>query len=330
MAEIASVLQTTQIGIEGTAGTDAPANKLLNATSIMFEPQGDVTVVQVQGQKYANQAALNREWTQWSWEQPQASYTELIYPLAAMYAAASATGGTAASATAYVWTFTTANAGADANKSFTIQQGDSNRAHGACYNVGQDWEITFSRQEVTAKGVLFGGKFNDGTTLTSTPTAITIAPVLGGQVDVYFDPGSSGTIGTTKLTRDFVATFRVNGKYGPVWPLNTSNPSWVAPVDLQPTAELELQVEANSDGMALITYLRQTDTALIRLQAAGETIAGTSSYRMRIDGAFQVSEMPSMGDLDGVYTATFKFVNVYDATLGKAHSIEIVNDLAAL
>jgi hypothetical protein len=331
MAEIAQVLQAAQLAIEGTIGTLATTGfRQLQSMSFNFDPQADVTRIEPVGQKFMSAAPVNREWTEWSYE----GYpwdTELVYPLAATvgHSGTPATGGTSASATAFVWSFTPSNAAADVPVSFSIEQGDATRTHHAAGNIGRDFELTLSRAANSFSGVLFGQRFADGTVdLTAGATTLAKVPILPGQVDIYSDP-TAGAIGSTKLLRDFVATLRVQNKYGPVWPLNSALTSWAAPVDLRPTVELELQVAADAEGMAFVDSLRNTATSYIRLQATGATIAGTSSYRMRIDGAYQVVQAPDPNDMEGVYAMTWVLAAVYDATLTKAISIEIVNAMSA-
>ena len=70
-------------------------------------------------------------------------------------------------------------------------------------------------------------------------------------IDVYMDP-TSGTLGTTKLTRVLNANIHISDRFGPVWVLNTANNSYVATVETEPSAELTLLVEADAavDGAA--------------------------------------------------------------------------------
>lgn len=161
------------------------------------------------------------------------------------------------------------------------------------------------------------------------PTLLAPAPVLGDQISVYVDD-ASGSLGTTKLKRAFAGSWAYSGRFGTVWPVNATVPSFDAHVELKPEARFNVRVAADDQGMALYTAMRTGDTKFIRWEAVGPTIASTYPYRLRIDMAGKVGDMATYSDQDGIYQIEFPFVLTDDSGWGKPFSVELQNTITAL
>src|SRR5574340_1711615 len=129
MTDRAMINEVTQIGIEGTAGTDAAANKKSLSTSISLKPAGNVSVFRPAGYKFSTVAVVGREFVTGNIE-GQADYNDLAYLFSGCVAypgTPTLGSGTAPAGTAYTWTFTPDSDAADTIKTFTIEEGSSVR-----------------------------------------------------------------------------------------------------------------------------------------------------------------------------------------------------------
>lgn len=327
MPERATVFQTVQIGVETVEGTLVPANKKLQAFSIALSPNLESYRFRPMGQKLDALVVPGKEWTAADLS-GVATYDELIYPLSSVLCTSATV--TTVLVTGKQWIFTPSAIAADAIKSFSVEQGDATRAQRVPGLVVTDFGITWNRDSVELSGTGMGQLFQDGITMTASPTAIPLVPILPTQIDVYMDP-TSGALGTTKLLRVLEGELSIGSRYVPLWVLNSANTSYVARVEAVPEITFRMLVEADAAGMALLTSARAGTSQFIRVQALGGQIpGGTAVYTMKIDMAVKVEEIGSLDDQDGVYAIEWDTRLVYDATWTKYMEVTLINSTAAL
>jgi len=328
MSERATVTQVTQIGVETTPGTGVSADKLLQAVTIEPSIQADVTTFRPQGGKWATLAALGKEWVEAAISGPGV-YTDIVYLLSSVlsYAAPAQQGSTSA----YKWTFAPAQSSEDTVKTFTVEHGSDVRAGKFTYGLVNELGISIDREAVEVSGTMFGQAYQDGVTLTASPTAVAVQPILPTEVAVYLDT-TSGGIGSTKLTRCLGVEFNVSDRFGQVWPLDSAVSGFAAHMETVPQATLALLVEADSSGMAPLTAMRAGDKRYIRVKAEGPTIEETYKWTFQIDLCGVVSEVSDFSDEDGVYAIQWTFQAAYDSgwDSGKAFQVEVINTLSDL
>ncbi len=328
MPEVASIASGIQIGAETTPGTGVAAGKLLNYLSL--EPGINIGFNRFRpmGQKVAGAIVPNQDFTEWN-VAGQGSYSELIYPFCSCLVNVSPS---TVDTSAKLWTFTPAARTEDTVKTYTVEAGSATRAQKATYVLFSGIELTFNRSDgVTLGGSAFGQQITDNIVLTSSPTGVEDVPILPTHLDVYVDP-TSGALGTTKLTRDFNAVFRVTDRFGQVWPINSTLPSFGAHVEVEPTVQMELTVAADTQGMGFLTNARAGDTRFLRMAAVSTALAGaaTAKYQLLIDMAGKISNINAFDDEEGVKVLTYTFDAVYDATWAKYLTIGLQNKTAAL
>lgn len=339
MAERTTVTQINQIGIEGagTPGTAVAATKRMTALSIGPAISTDINFFVPAGQKFASVAAVNREWVEASLE-GQPTYSELVYPLSSLLTTptvaeildgATPTGG-------FRWNFNPSSTAEDTPKTFTVEQGSSFRAQRFAYGIVTELGMEIGRDALSLDGSMLGTRLEDGITLTpgAGVTTVPLVPILPSQIDVFLD-ATPGGIGTTKLARVLSAGINISERYGPLWVLDSSKTSWAAHVELVPTATVTMTVEADAQGMALLTNMRGGDTRFIRIRGIGSRIytgATNVDHSFQFDCSAKVSEPGDYADADGVYAIEFTFQIVHDTTAGwnKALSVELINEVAAL
>ena len=159
-------------------------------------------------------------------------------------------------------------------------------------------------------------------------TQIAIQPISGKDWDFYVDTTGAG-VGSTKLTRVFEWNFGITGMYGPVWPGNTSEPSWAAHVDLPPDTSFGFTAEADSTGMGYLTQLRAGTKIFPRIKCTGPTL-GASTYLAQFDFCVTLTGISEFQDQDGVYAVSYEGEIQYDRTWGKWMSIDLRNETSAI
>jgi hypothetical protein len=314
MPEVSSLFNGIQIGPEVTPGTGVAATKLLNYLSLA--PTfwaGNFNTMTPIGQKASSGVAPGMDYTSWAVSSDVGSYSELIYPFCGLLSNVSPT---TVDTSAKLWTFIPTGRSEDTIKTYTVETGSATRAQKASYLLFTDLELTFNRTDgvkVTG-GTALGQSIQDGISLTGAPTAIEDQPILPTHLNVYLN-ATSGAIGTTKLTRDFNAVWRYNNARNAVWPINSANTSYVSHVETLPTCQMELTVEADTQGMGPLVTARAGTIQYIRLEAVSTVLAGaaTAFYSMQIDMAAKITGIAGPTDNDGVKAVTYTFDAMYDA-----------------
>lgn len=327
MPERATIFQGVQLGVETTPGTSVAANKLLQALSISLVPNIETQRFRPMGTKVDTLVTPGKDFAAADLS-GQLVYDEIVYPLSSVLTTSAAV--TTTGTTGKLWTFTPSAAAADAPKTFTIEQGDAVRAGKVVGGIITDFGISISRDACELSGTLLAAGYTDGITMTATPTALPLIPVLPKSVSVYIDATGAG-LGTTKMLRLFEAELQIGGRYGAIWPLNSALASYAATVETEPDFSLRLLLEADAAGMALLTAMRAGTTQFVRVEAVGDVIgAGPATYKYTQDAAVKWESIDNLDDTDGVYTLELTGRLVYDATWAKFLQIAVINTLAAL
>ena len=325
MTERTSLYQVAQFGVESTPGTGVATTKQLLSLQIDVDPQIEVSTYRPSGYAVPTVAALNKESIEASISGP-ITYTDIVYLLSSILKTGVVTGA----GNAKTWTFEPTVNAANTPITYTIEHGGGQRAHKFTYGLLRDLTLNFSRNECTLDGVFLGTSLSDNITMTAGNTAVALAPVLPTQVSVKLAASAAGLSGASASTRVLSASLAISNRYNLVWALNAANGSYVAHVDVEPTIELKLMMEADAEGMALLTTLRAATTQFARVQAVGASISGGGNYTLTCDFAGKLSDASEFRDEDGVYAIEWTLKNAYDATWTKSLSVVVINELAAL
>lgn len=335
-AERSTVNQKIQVGAEATTalGTAVAAGKLLECFDFIFGINADVKEYTSTGRKYPSVVEENIEWTDGTMG-GELDYNGVIYPLASAMGSVSPVAHLA-SVTAKDWIFTPPVTGSIVPQTYTFQQGDAVRAHQLAYGLFTEFGYKATRKDATTSGKLIAQLLSDGATLTSSPTAIALAPVIGKHWNVYLD-STSGALGTTQLTRVLSIEYMMTGIYGPFYALNRANASFTAHVDLHPKTTVKLLVEADVNGMALLGYLQSGTTYYLRFDAQGNQIAsdgpGAIKNEFKHDMAVKVSKPNPFKDDNGIFAIEWDLTVVEDpawGAAGQSQQVTVTNLLTAL
>lgn len=269
MGERATINQRIQFGVETTPGTSVPATKLVENFNVVFGVKPDVNTFRPTGRRWSNTAEENREWTGLKVD-GNLDYQGMVYLISGPWGAATITTH-AGGVNAKDWTWIPPVTGAITPKTYTIEQGDSTQAHKAAYSLLTDFGYKGTRKDFSCTGVGIAQALQNGITMTNSPTAITLSPIVGKHMNVWLDTTSAG-IGTTQFTKMLSVDYSYSGGFNPFWPLNRANSSYSGHVDATPKNIMKILLEADAQGMSLLPYLQQGAFLYLRVDAQGPVI----------------------------------------------------------
>lgn len=328
MPERSALTQGVQVGVEAVPGTNVAANKKLISIGIEPAMQMDMQRFRPMGQKFTSILIPGKEWVEADLT-GRGSYTELLYPFSSVLVSPGVPA--TVDTTAKRWDFVPSSTAEDTVKTLTVEQGGVVRAHKFNYGLVTELELTFNRDGVEIGGSMIGQRLSDNIALTGAPTSLPERPILPTDLDVWID-ATSGALGTTKQTRVLEATITLGDRFNPVWVLNSANTSFVAHVESEPNAQISLLMEADTQGMTPLATARAGTTKFLRIKATSPTLAGaaTEPYSLSWDAAVKIAEPDDFSDEDGVYAIGWTMDQVHDVAWGKAMSVSLVNQEAAL
>lgn len=331
MAERTTITQRIQVGPEVTPGTPVAATKRLQSAMIEISPDGGLNVFRGAGAKYPAIAAMGKEFAGGSLDGAP-TYTELVYFLSMLLGPATITTPPGAT-TARDWDWDIETYDIQDPKTFTVERGSSVQAEQMAGAALVGLGIEYNRDELSLSGDAIAKRLTTGFTLTAAPPVVDLAlvPILPTQIDVFLDD-TAATLGTTKLLRVLSTSWELGDRFGALWPLNSALPSYDVLYEIEPSADVELTMEADASGMGLFPEMRAGDTRFLRIAAAGaaDSIEVGFDYAMDVDLAVKIDDIPDFSDEDGIYAVGWNMGLFHDATWGKAGHIRVRTSLAAL
>lgn len=330
MSVRSTTFTTTQFGVETTEGTEVNANKQFASMMWKMGMRADPQRYGRIGARFKSLTLQGKLWSEGSIE-GGATYDELIVPLASAwsYTAPVQQGAT----TAYKWTFKPPTSSLPtAHKTYTLEVGDSVRAHLFTGVLCTGFGYSIDRQAFDVSGTLLGRKIDDGITMTSTPTALPLVPIHPSQVLVKVASTRAGLTAADVLEHVYSIEFTSDTLWGPEWTLNSANESYNSHVALQPTMTMTVTIGADSVGMGTFLPLFEAGTTYwIRVEATGATIESTYTYLFTHDFCFQITQPSNdFEDQDGAYAIQWTLDATHDSTLGSATQIELTNTQTTL
>lgn len=328
--ENATINNRLQIGDETTPGTGVSADKLLENLSLSFTPKPEVKTFRGTGRRWITVAEMNREWVEMKLS-GSLDYQDFLYLVCGVWGIvtpATHAGGT----TSKDWVLTPAVTGAITPRTYTIEHGSAQRAHKAVYATVTGFSYKGSRKDgFTCESPLLAQAMSDGITMTSSPSAVALSPVVGSHVNLYLD-STSGGIGGTQITRAFNFEYLYDNAFGAFWPLNRSNASFTGHVDMTPKNTIKLLVEADSSGMGTYASLQAGSTVYIRFDAQGPIIESTIHYAIQHDMAVKLTNVSEFKDEDGIFAIEYEGEICEDAawSSGQSQTMTVTNLLTAL
>lgn len=326
------VSEVQQIGIESSPGSAAVPTVLFQGLSVDIDTNLEYDEFKPSGQLPISIVAPRQEWSSGKLE-GFPTYTEIAYPISNVLGAA--TISTPSGATlARKWLWEPSPTTPWTPKTWTLRRGVSgDTAEEANYLLLSGLMFKFSRTaKAEISGDLFAQRLNYAATLAATGvTSKSNVPILATQGDIYLD-SAYGSLGVTKLLRDFDFEWSIADLFDMIWPINSANSSFAAHSVKAPKIEAKLVLGNDAAGRALVTNMRAGSTVFVRCRYYGgaDSIEAGQAYQFTIDSALKCVDAPSRGDVNGLSTLEWTFRNVYDATWGKWVSVELITNFASL
>lgn len=323
----ATVNQKVQLGWEATAGTPVPANKLVEAWEVTLGSKVATKQFRATGRRHNTASELLTDMSTGKLK-GVACYNSMGYLYGNLYGKATPVAHSP-STTAYDSIWTPPISGALAPSPWTIQQGDGNYGEQYAYALISGFAHEVSRKsEVTQSGDLFAQALTTGASLTASPSAIPVVPMVGGHFNLYLD-GTSAGIGSTQIVNPIKFGPSASGYFNQFWPVNRSNASFGSHVDAAPKFEFKLLLEADTQGWSLRANLTAGTRCYVREQATGPVLdAGNSiNYGYTHDFCLFVTNVSDLQDSDGVYAIEWTMELAEDTSWGsgQAHKITLTN-----
>jgi len=103
-------------------------------------------------------------------------------------------------------------------------------------------------------------------------------------------------------------------------------------VEVEPTMQLRILMEADAPGMDLLTDLRDNSTKFFRIRCHGDAIDDDTDqvYEFTLDFAGKMTDSGSFSDQDGIFATEWTFDGVPELTNGGPVEISVVNNVTAL
>ncbi len=167
MPDRVSLNQRVQFGVESTSGTNVPANKLLTCFNIVMGVKPEVKTYRGTGRRFPSVQEENTEYTDIAIS-GSLDYQGLSYLVSGPWGGATITTPTNG-INARAWAWTPPVSGAITGKTFTVEQGDSVRAHKVNYGLTTGFSYKVTRHETSCAGTAIAQQLQDAITMTSSP-----------------------------------------------------------------------------------------------------------------------------------------------------------------
>lgn len=321
--EKATVLQTSQIGLETVMGTAVPANKKLQAVELTIKPRNESEANRPLGYKYPTGVQQNKEWAEVGIGGKPA-FQDLVYIFSSLlhYAAPTQQGSTAA----YKWKFVSNTFAEDVGKSFTIEQGDSEGGmRTAGVKIGSI-SMTFRQSGISLDGTGYGDAVEANIVKTSNPTEINSTLISPNMLEFYMADTQAGLASAQKFCRSFSLDWGLTDKFSLAYPIGCEPFN----VESAPINDAKLTIATNATGMEMVSLLRDGTTKWFRIKAVGPVIADSYSHTFQLDFPAKIAKYGDPKDEQKVWAIDYALQPVHDATWGKALDVEIITDISTL
>jgi len=193
---------------------------------------------------------------------------------------------------------------------------------------GTNFDITFSGTAMAGQpqpvaeitNLAFTGGASPSATISRTTIGgfveDNLVPILPNHISIYLSDAYAG-LSAGKLTRARVANFNFGNRADPYWVMDSAVGSFLKHTESPATIKFNLELQADSNGMSLLTNARNGTGKFIRIEALGPNISGTAlQHRFAIEAFVKVSALGNLSDTDGVYQANYELTVAEDAGWG--------------
>lgn len=333
------ILETVQVGKEGTKGTAVDATRRIIADARYRRMQEVYEFTEQNSGVFARvprQGVITRHSSQIELTTPL-DFQQILLPLlSGMVGGVTGTGAGADK----TWTFTPSTATPPALDSYTVEyverSPDDNAEMEFTYGITDELEITATDDSVPElRWRMFGRQTADGT-MTGSLLVPTLTYAPNPRWAVYMDDTWAGLGGTQISAQVYGFRFTYRNAVHPGYYLdNRSALDFSTEEYGRPEAELELDVVHDPDAASFVQTEEADKTSqnlrFIRCLLTGASLGGSAySISLNMAGYHMSDSMEERGsDRDGNLTVRMHFGSAYDSTSSNQVSVIVVNDLAA-
>lgn len=324
MADIATIYNKSQLGVEVTPGTAVTVNRGFNSLSFTPEIAAEVQMFRAQGKKYKSSSKLRKEWSEIGFA-GLLDFNEITWILASLLNRPSPVG----TGPNYAWGITPSLTGPDTNATYTLETGSTERAQKLSYLLCDAVVFNIDKGGVDFSGSAIGQKTTDDVTFTT--SGITTPDIeLVGDMDLYFADTAAGLDTADPLNRFLKGQLSMGNRFSPIWRIMSTDASFAGHIEKAPDFMFRPMLEADDEGMALLTTMRNNAIKYARLKATGSEIDTGVDYDIQIDMALRVKQPLKKTDKDGIYAIEWEMELVESSSWGNVLDIDLVNKVSTL
>jgi hypothetical protein len=201
---------------------------------------------------------------------------------------------------------------------------------------GVIYSVTFSGSAMTSMQQPMMELSNNSLTGGSSPTATIseltaggfiedpLIPILPGHISIYL-ADTYASLSSNKLTRARLASINFTNRAAPYWVLDATQTSFLKHVETPFSMKFNLELQADSNGMGLLTNARAGSAKFMRIQGVGPLISGSDNHQFTLDTVVKVSAFGNLSDNEGVYQVNYELTAGEDEAWGNSSVITLQN-----
>jgi len=318
MPEQATVYQGVYLGPETTPGTAVPAIVKLATADIDIMPAVVRKARRSPGHKFATGVSRGKEMST-ARVAGDAGYFDLAYLLESCIGISTKSVITAAKT--WKWTWLPDPGCSDNYQTYTVEKGCGNIGARMPFGVISGLALRMTDSEVTLSGDAFGGIIQDAFTITTPTQDLPDIPIDPDSINVYMGTSSTNFV---QLLRCTEATWTVGTRRAGKKTINREVRSFSFVIELAFQNTIQLTVELDAAGEAMMADLRANNKVWFKLDAIGPQIPDDTSKTYTLNIISPVRYMNTdRGDKNDMYGSTFDLEPMIDSVFGSGMKIEM-------
>lgn len=248
----------------------------------------------------------------------QATYEQIIYPLAMSVQNVTPTGGPT-----YTWTFDPTLTDTIDPATMTVRYGIDGKYYQSDYVIATNLSLSANAGEAWQVSTDIAGGEVIGSGYVSTETLSAQNAILAGNTSLYIDTTWAG-LGGTEITGSLINwTWELPGWHQKQFQEGTIEPTGHGLDKRAATLTMTVEWDTAQDATERTAY-RAGTKRFIRLGATDSTRSAN------IDGCYVYTDMNTIDNRDGNITVEYTLESFFDTTSSEEYKVTVVNGIAAL
>lgn len=307
------------LGAESSPGTTASTFKIWRGTAELHEVRDRQFAEETVGLMSKNTRFADTQlMSEGTIATDQATYEQIIYPLAMVIEDVTPTGGPT-----YTWTFDPTLTDVQDPATMTVRYGVDGKYYQSDYVIGTS--LSISSPAAGAWSVSAGLAGGEVTTsgYVSTETLTAQNAILAGDTSIYIN-SAWADLGNTIVTGYLIDwTWELPGYHQKQFQEGSLEPTGHGLDKRAATLNITIEWDTAQDATERTAW-RAGTVRFIRLKADDGTRSVT------IDGAYVITDMATLGDRDGNITVAYTLESIFDTTSSEEYKVTVVNGISTL